>query len=312
MTKKKLFLVTGGAGFIGSNVVEKLVSIGHRVRVIDNFATGRRENIEPLMSSITFLEDDINNRNAVKDIMDGVDVVIHTAAIPSVQRSVEDPTLSNHANVSGTLNLLNIARELKVKRFVYSASSSAYGDTPVLPKVETMQPNPKSPYATSKYVGELYCRNFYDLFGLETISLRYFNVFGPRQDPASHYAAVIPKFIMELLRGDEPIIYGDGEQTRDFTYIENVIRANILASESPVVRGESINIACGENCSLNKLLDILQKIIGTNIKPRFKDMRLGDVRDSLADITLARKLIGYEPVVYLKEGLEHAVEWYRQ
>lgn len=311
MKKRTTYLVTGGAGFIGSNVAAKLVSMDNAVRIIDNFATGRRENIQGILPDVTLVEGDINDPEAVGEAMEGADIVLHLAAIPSVQRSVDDPILSNHANVSGTLNLLNTARKRKVRRFVYSASSSAYGDTPVLPKVETMQANPRSPYAITKFVGELYCKTFCDLFGLETISLRYFNVFGPRQDPESHYAAVIPKFITALLAGGAPVIYGDGEQTRDFSYIDNVVHANLLAASCGRTAGEVVNIACGERYSLNRLFDMVRDMVGADVSPRYEPARLGDVRDSLADISKAKDVIGYEPVVYFREGLERTVKWYR-
>jgi nucleoside-diphosphate-sugar epimerase len=311
MTKKLTYLVTGGAGFIGSNIAAKLISLDQKVRVIDNFATGRRENIEPLLSGVTFIEGDINDVAAARGAMEGADIVLHLAAIPSVQRSVDDPVASNHANVSGTLNLLNLAKELKVRRFVYSASSSAYGDTPTLPKKESMQPNPLSPYAISKYVGELYCKTFFNLFGLETISLRYFNVFGPKQDPNSHYAAVIPKFITALLGDEVPVIFGDGEQTRDFSFIDNVVHANLLAASCGRTQGEVVNIACGERYSLNQLFSMLCDLTGRKSRPRYEPARLGDVRDSLADISSAKEIINYEPVVFFREGLERTVAWYR-
>lgn len=310
----KLYLVTGGAGFIGSHIVERLVREGHKVRVIDNLSTGNKENIEPFVEEIEFIEGDIRDLELVREAMEGVDYVLHQAAVPSVPRSVKDPLMTNAANVDGTLNILITARDTGVKRVVYASSSSAYGDAPILPKHEEMKPEPRSPYAVSKLAGELYCQAFYHVYGLETVALRYFNVFGPRQDPESQYAAVVPKFIMALLSGEPPTIFGDGEQSRDFTYIENVVEANLLAAEAPDAAGEVFNIACGERITVNELTRLLAEIAGANpeLKPEYAPQRPGDVRHSLADISKAGRLLGYEVKVSASEGLKQAVEWYRK
>jgi len=306
-----LYLVTGGAGFIGSNIVRQLVKENERVRVLDNFATGNKANlaglegVEVIEGSLAVLED-------VSKALDGVEYVLHQGAIPSVPRSIADPLSSNEANVTGTLNLLVAAKEAQVKRVVLAASSSAYGDTEILPKVETMPGIPLSPYAVSKLVGEQYANVFSIIYGLETVSLRYFNLFGPYQDPASEYAAVIPKFVIKMLKGEQPVIYGDGEQSRDFTYINNAVKANLLACYSNMVgKGEVINIACGSNYSLNRLVECLNEIMGTNIEPLYAEARLGDVRHSLADISKARELLDYDVEVDFKEGLRRTIEWYR-
>ncbi len=313
-------LVTGGGGFIGSNLVEALLRRGDDVRVIDNFATGRRENLAEAESwaaegggHYELLEGDIRDPETVRRAVEGCDVVLHQAAIPSVARSVADPLTSHGVNVDGTLNLLLAARDLGVKRFVAASSSSLYGESPTLPKVETMCPDPISPYGLDKLAAETYCRLFHRLYGLGTVALRYFNVFGPRQDPSSEYSAVIPKFTAALLAGRAPTIYGDGGQTRDFTYIENVVRANLLAAEAPEEAcGEAYNIACGERISLLDLVERLGRITGREIAPVHGDPRPGDIRHSLADIGKARRLLGYEPVVTLDEGLERTVAWYRR
>ncbi len=304
------YLVTGAAGFIGSHITEALVAQGDRVKVLDNFATGKRENLAPFLDKIELIEGDLRNPEDVRKAVEGVEIIFHEGALPSVPKSVEDPIGSNESNITGTLNLLVAARDADVRRVVYAASSSAYGDSPALPKEETMTPAPLSPYATQKYVGELYCRNFYDLFGLETVALRYFNVFGPRQDPASQYAAVIPKFITALAAGKPPTIYGDGEQSRDFTYIENVVRANLLAARAEGVAGEMMNFACGERYTLNQILEMLQKIMKTDIQPVFADPRPGDVKHSLADTRKSRELLGYTPHVSLEEGLKRTVAFF--
>ncbi len=306
-----LYLVTGGAGFIGSHLVEELVKQGEDVRVLDNLSTGKKKNIEPFLSKIEFVEGDIRELELVKKAMDGVDYVLHQAAVPSVPRSVKDPLTSNSANVEGTLNVLIAARDAGVKRVVYASSSSVYGDTPVLPKHEEMKQAPRSPYAVSKLAGELYCQAFYHVYGLETVALRYFNVFGPWQDPESQYAAVVPKFITALLHSEPPMIFGDGEQSRDFTYIENVVEANLLAAKAPGVAAEVCNIACGERITINELARMLAEIIGVNIEPEHTPPRSGDVRDSLADISKAKRLLGYEGAVAVREGLEQTVEWYK-
>lgn len=304
------YLVTGGAGFIGSHIAETLAGQGGRVKVLDNFCTGRRENLAPFLDRIELIEGDLRNPADVKRAVQGVEIVFHEGALPSVPKSVEDPVGSNESNITGTLNLLIAARDAGVKRVVYAASSSAYGDSPSLPKEESMTPAPLSPYAIQKYVGELYCRNFYELFGLETVSLRYFNVFGPRQDPASQYAAVVPKFITALAEGRPPTIYGDGEQSRDFTYVENIVQANLLAARAEGAAGEMMNFACGKRCSLNELLETLQRIMGTDIEPVFEDPRPGDVRHSMADIRKSRELLGYTPHISLEEGLERTVAFF--
>lgn len=304
------YLVTGGAGFIGSHIAETLVKQGERVKVLDNFLTGKRENLAPFLDRIELVQGDLRNPADVSKAVEGVEIIFHEGALPSVPKSVEDPVGSNESNITGTLNLLVAARDAGVRRVVYAASSSAYGDSPTLPKEETMTPAPLSPYATQKYVGELYCRNFYDLFGLETVALRYFNVFGPRQDPMSQYAAVIPKFITALAEGKPPTIYGDGEQSRDFTYIENVVRANLLAARAEGAAGEMMNFACGERYTLNEILKKLQEIMKTDIQPIFADSRPGDVKHSLADTRKSRKLLGYTPHVSLEEGLKRTVAFF--
>ena len=312
-------LVTGGGGFIGSNLVEALLRRGDDVRVIDNFATGRRENLaeapawaEAGGGRFELVEGDIRDEEAVRRAVADRDVVLHQAAIPSVARSVADPLTSHRVNVDGTLNLLLAARDLGVRRFVMASSSSLYGESPTLPKGETMCPDPISPYGLDKLAAETYCRLFHRLYGLGTVALRYFNVFGPRQDPSSEYSAVIPKFTAALLAGRAPTIYGDGGQTRDFTYIENVVRANLLAAEAPEEAcGEAYNVACGERISLLDLAARLGRITGREIAPVHADPRPGDIRHSLAGIDKARRLLGYEPVVGLDEGLERTVAWYR-
>jgi nucleoside-diphosphate-sugar epimerase len=306
------YLVTGGAGFIGSNIVEKLIELGKSIRVLDNLSTGSFENLASILSKIEFIEGDIRDLETVQKAMDRVDYVLHQAAIPSVPRSIEAPLNSHDNNITGTLNALIAAQDNHVKRFVYASSSSVYGDTPQLPKKEEMPPSPLSPYAVNKFTGEHYCRIFSSIYGLETISLRYFNVFGPHQDPASEYAAVIPKFINSLLRKKPPVIYGDGEQTRDFTFVENVVSANILATQVKITRGELINVATGTSNSVNQLLENLQLITGQNISPEYIPARLGDVRHSLADITKARKILNYQPAVSLTEGLKLTVEWFNR
>jgi nucleoside-diphosphate-sugar epimerase len=306
-------LVTGGAGFIGSNLTEALLKQGHRVRILDDFSTGKRENLlfDKKYHSLEMIEGDIRDPGICQRAMKDIEHVFHQAAIPSVQRSVEDPLTSNSVNVGGTLNILLAAREAGVKRFIYASSSSVYGDTPTLPKREDMPPNPLSPYALQKYVGEQYGRLFFQLYGLETISLRYFNIFGPKQDPDSIYSAVIPKFIDALIQGRAPVIYGDGEQSRDFTYIENVVQANLLAMSAEHLHGEAINIACGERTSLNRLLNELKGILGSTLSPVYQEPRQGDVRHSLADIRRGKEILNYEPAVGIKIGLRKAVDFFR-
>jgi UDP-glucose 4-epimerase len=306
-------LVTGGAGFIGSNLTQALLERGHSVRILDDFSTGRRENLifDKEYASLEILEGDICELCTCQKAMNNIEYVFHQAALPSVQRSVEDPKTSNAVNAGGTLNILLAAREEGVKRLIYASSSSVYGDTPSLPKHEGMPPDPLSPYALQKYIGEQYCRLFYQLYGLETISLRYFNIFGPKQDPNSIYSAVIPKFIDALLQGRPPIIFGDGEQSRDFTYIENVVQANLLAMSVPSLRGETVNIACGERTSLNQLLNVLKKVLGSTLSPVYQDPRQGDVRHSLADIRKGKEILNYEPTVAVERGLEKTVNFFQ-
>ena len=315
MKDSKRCVVTGAAGFIGSNLVRALLDQGWDVVALDNLSTGRKENLEELhgRTGFTFVEGDVRDQDTLRDVFAGASVVFHQAALGSVPRSVDDPWTTHDHNVNGTLSALLAARDQGVKRFVYAGSSSVYGDTAVLPKVETMTPNPLSPYAVSKHVGELYCAVFARVYGLETVTLRYFNVFGPRQDPNSQYAAVIPRFVSALAEGKAPTIFGDGEQTRDFTFIDNVVQANILAAtaDHPDLPGKVMNIGCGGRYSINELLRHLQEIMGTDVTPSYVAPRPGDVRDSQADITLARTLIGYEPSVELREGLEKTVAWFQ-
>ena len=305
-----MYLVTGGAGFIGSNIVRTLLARGERVRLIDDFSTGRRENVKDLRRA-DLIEGSLLDQSCLEEALSGVDYVLHQAAIPSVPRSVKDPVKSNEANVTGTIRLLEAACRAKVKKFVYAASSSAYGDTEVLPKKESMPGNPLSPYAVSKYTGELYTKVFADIYGLPAVSLRYFNIFGPFQDPASEYAAVIPRFILKMLRGEPPVIYGDGEQSRDFTYIDNAVRANLLACESfKVGRGEVINVGCGDNFNLNQLVTCLNQIMDASLEPVYDEPRPGDIKHSLAEIKKAKELLGYRVEVDFKEGLERTVKWF--
>lgn len=308
-----LYLVTGGAGFIGSHLVEKLLSLGERVRVLDNFLTGKRENIAPFLGEIEFLEGDIRDYEVCHRACEGVDFILHQAALPSVVRSIEDPRTTMDINLGGTLNLLLCARDCRVKRFVFASSSSVYGDDDSLPKKEGREGNPLSPYALSKKAGEDCCRLFYQLYGLSTVSLRYFNVFGPRQDPSSQYAAVIPNFIFRLLQGKEPIIFGDGEQSRDFTYVANVIEANLLAVKADdSVSGQVFNIACGQSFSINSLVEELDKLLGTKIKPVYAEPRPGDIRHSRADISKAHKMLGFEPLYPFQTGLLETINWFRE
>lgn len=305
-------LVTGGAGFIGSHLVEELLKRGLRVKVLDNFLTGKRENINSLVKEIELIEGDIRNKETCREAVENVDCVFHLAALPSVPRSIEDPLLANEINVSGTINLLHASAKAGVKRFIFASSSSVYGDSPDLPKREGKEGNPLSPYAASKLAGEKYCQVFGQVFSLSTISLRYFNVFGPRQDPFSQYAAVIPQFITRMLAGKNPIIYGDGEQSRDFTYVSNVVEANLLAASADRISGEILNIACGERITVNQLARKINDILGTEISPFHDKPRPGDIRHSFADISKARELIGFEPQVGFEEGLELTINWYRE
>jgi len=304
-------LVTGGGGFIGSHIVRGLLERGRAVRVLDDFSTGKRENLAEVADRIELIEGSICDVPTVERAVRGVEVVFHLAARASVPRSVEQPRPSHEINVTGTLNLLIAAQASKVRRLVYSASSSAYGDTPALPKRIDMRPQPLSPYAVSKLAAEHYCACWSHVYGLSTVSLRYFNVFGPRQDPTSAYAAVIPAFVSRMLRGERPIIYGDGEQSRDFCYIENVVDANLRAAETPEARGEVVNIACGERTTLNQIVADLNRLLGTSVRPIYEPPRPGDVRHSLADITEARQLLGYEPRVLFAEGLRRSLDWYK-
>ncbi len=305
------YLVTGGAGFIGSNLVERLLEEGQQVRVIDNLSTGKIENLHPFLDRIEFIHGDIRYLNTVMEAMRDVDYVLHQAALPSVPRSVETPLESNDVNTNGTLNLLYAAKESGVKRFVMAASSSAYGESPTLPKVETMPTAPLSPYAVNKLTGENYCRAFYNVYGLETVALRYFNIYGRRQDPNSYYSAVIPKFVKALLQDKPPTIFGDGETSRDFTYIDNVLEANLLACKAgKESAGKVMNIACGERITLNELAAELARLLGKDIKPVYTDERPGDIKHSLADISLAKELIGYEGKHKVSDGLKKTVDWF--
>jgi nucleoside-diphosphate-sugar epimerase len=308
------YLVTGGAGFIGSNIVKKILENGDFVRVVDNFSTGRRENIEEFLNNSNFelIEGDITDLEVAKRVVNGIDFVLHQAAIPSVQRSVEDPLRSNNANINGTLNMLIASRDAKIKKFVYAASSSAYGDNPALPKKEDFPPMPISPYALTKYTGERYCQIFWKLYSLPTICLRYFNVFGPKQNPKSQYAAVIPNFISAFIKNEEPVIYGSGEQSRDFTFVENVVSANLSSAKCTDGNGEVVNIACGGETSLNQLVDMLKKITGKDVKADYQKERQGDVLHSRADISKAEKIIGYTPKIKFKEGLIKTFDWYKE
>lgn len=305
-------LVTGGAGFIGSNLADDLIRQGARVRIIDNFTTGFRENLEEITGDFDFIEGDINDDDAVAKAIDGVEIVFHQAALPSVPRSVEDPAETHRVCVNGTFNLLIKSQAAGVKRFIYAASSSAYGDQPTLPKVETMRPDPLSPYAVAKLTGELYCRAFNNVYGLETIALRYFNVFGPRQNPASMYSGVISRFIDALMTGETPVIYGDGEQSRDFTYIANVVDANIKAAHATEGLGETMNVANGERITLNELLEVLKDITNNpDADADYQPPRSGDVKHSQADNTRAVECLGYSELVRLEEGLRKTIDWWK-
>ena len=304
------YLVTGGAGFIGSHLSEELVRRGHRVRVADSLVTGKRSNLDHI-SGIDFLQGDLAEPDFARRAVDGCEFVLHQAAIPSVPRSVKDPLTSNRANVDGTLNVLIASRDAGVKRLVFAGSSSAYGDTPTLPKHEKMPTNPLSPYALQKVIGEEYLRLFTRLYGLETVAIRYFNVFGPRQDPTSPYSGVISVFATALLEHRSPTIFGDGEQTRDFTYVANVVDGVFRACEAPGASGEVINVATGDRISLNQLFEAMRKLVGADVRPTYAEPRPGDVHDSQADITKARELLGYEPIVGFEEGLRRTVDWYR-
>jgi nucleoside-diphosphate-sugar epimerase len=304
------YLITGGAGFIGSHLAEELLRRGHHVRIVDNLSTGKRVNLAAVPAA-EFVHGDLADADVAARAVAGMDYVLHQAAIPSVPRSVQDPVTSNRANVTATLNVLVAARDAGVKRLVYAASSSAYGNTATLPKREDMTPNPLSPYALQKLVGEQYCQMFTRLYGLPTVCIRYFNVFGPRQDPASPYSGVIALFCSALLAGRRPAIYGDGEQTRDFTYVANVVDGVLRACDAPDAAGEVVNVATGNRISLNDLLRAMNRLLGTDIQPVYQTARAGDVHDSQADISKAAALLGYEPIVSLAGGLERTLAWYR-
>jgi len=305
-------LVTGGAGFIGSHIASALIAGGARVRILDDLSTGHRENLEEIGGGIDFIEGSVADEELLNKALEGVELVFHEAAIPSVPRSVEEPRQTHIASVDGTFSLLVAARDHNVRRVVYAASSSAYGDQPELPKSEQMLPDPLSPYAVAKLVGEYYCQVFTRVYGLETVSLRYFNVFGPRQDPGSQYSGVVSRFISALLSDERPVIYGDGEQSRDFTYIENVVFANLSAADAPDAAGKVINVANGERITLNQLLAELKDLTGKqDVTAEYLEPRVGDVRHSLADISMAQQLLGYESKVDLREGLKHTIDWWK-
>ncbi|MHC4157795.1 MAG: SDR family oxidoreductase [Planctomycetota bacterium] len=306
------FLVTGGAGFIGSNICRKLVSQGCFVRVVDNLLTGKKSNLADIIDKIEFIEADMGDEKIARNAMKDIDFCLHQGALPSVPRSVDDPAATHRHCLNATFTLLLAARDAGLKRFVYASSSASYGDTPALPKVESMLPQPLSPYAAAKLAGEYYCSVFYNVFGLETISLRYFNVFGPYQDPTSQYAAAVPAFVTAVLKDKPPTVFGNGEQSRDFTYVDNVVEANLLAARVDRTAGEVINIACGKAVTVNEIIEIINDLLGKDIKPAYTDPRPGDVKHSLADITLAEKTIAYKPVVQFKNGLQKAINWYRQ
>jgi nucleoside-diphosphate-sugar epimerase len=309
-----LYLITGIGGFIGSSLARAVLDRGGKVRGVDNFSTGKRENIREILDQIEFREADILDLAAMRSACAGVDFVFHEAAIPSVPKSVQDPLGSNQANIDGTVNVLIAARDAKVKRIIYAASSSAYGDTPTLPKHEEMKPDPISPYAVAKLASELYMTSFYRCYGLETVSLRYFNIFGPRQDPSSPYSGVLAKFITLMLRGEQPTIFGDGEQSRDFTYIDNAVAANLLACEAPSeeVAGKVFNVATGRRASLNETFQLLQKLTGYSGRVKYGPERGGDIKHSLADISRGEAALGYKPKVDFEEGLRRTVDWYRE
>jgi UDP-N-acetylglucosamine 4-epimerase len=307
-----VYAVTGGGGFIGSHIVEELLRKGETVKIIDNFSTGKRENVEPFKGRAEIIEADIAESGNLIEYLKGADYVIHQAAIPSVPKSMIDPVKSHNANVNGTLQLLVACRDAGVKRVVYASSSSLYGDSPTLPKHEGMMPKPLSPYGAQKLFSEMYCQVFTRAYGLETVSLRYFNVFGPRQDATSQYSGVLALFIPAVLQDRRPTIYGDGLQSRDFTYVRNVAAANLLACTAPGVGGQVFNVACGDRITVNSMLQDINKITGKDIAPIYAPARAGDIKHSQADITLAKEHLGYKPVVSFEEGLRHTIEWYRE
>lgn len=298
------YLVTGGAGFIGSNIVEELLKRGYNVRVLDNFSTGKRENLKKFENDIELIEGDIRSYHTVKQAVTGIDIVLHQAALPSVPRSINDPITSNEVNVGGTLNMLDASKDAEVKRFVFASSSSVYGDSPELPKHEGMMLNPLSPYAVSKLAGEYYCRVFSKIYGLETVCLRYFNVFGPRQDPNSEYSAVIPKFIKSIMNNQSPTIFGDGKQSRDFTYVDNIVEANLLSASAECQAGTIMNCACNDQVDLNYLVEQINKLLDKNIKAIYKEHRKGDIKHSFADISLIQKNLNWSPKYSFIEGLK--------
>ena len=305
-------LVTGGAGFIGGHLSERLVALGWIVRVLDDFSSGRDENLRAIADRVELIRGDLRDAETVAKAVNGVEVVFHQAAVPSVPRSVAEPVRTNSVNVDGTLLVLDSARRAGVRRVVYAASSSAYGDTPTLPKVETMPARPRSPYALQKYAGEVYCQLFTELYGLETVALRYFNVYGPRQDPKSEYAAVIPRFITACLSGVAPRVHGDGEQTRDFTCVVDAVRANLLAADAPRAVGSVCNVAAGARTSLNQLVAEIRRQTGARVLPIHEAARAGDVRDSLASLERSRELLGYEPTIGLEDGLRLTISHFEQ
>jgi len=306
------YMVTGGAGFIGSNTVDELVRRGHSVVVLDDLSSGKEENLSAVYNKITFIKNSITDIEVVRKAMHEAECVVHLAARTSVPRSVKDPLETNRINIEGTLNVLVAAKEQKVKRVVFAASSSAYGETPTLPKVETMQAQPISPYGVTKYVGELYGQAFLKCYGLETVCLRYFNIFGPRQDPSSPYSGVLAKFCAAFLEQTQPVVFGDGQQTRDFTFVENAVRANLLACEAPNLAGKVFNIGCGGRISLNEVLATLRKITGKSLEAKYDPPRDGDIRDSQADISHAKTYLGYHPQVGFEEGLRRTFDWYHE
>jgi nucleoside-diphosphate-sugar epimerase len=305
------YLVTGGAGFIGSNMVDELVRRGHSVVVLDDLSTGKEANLSGVRSKIDFRAGSITDLAEAQSACKGADYVIHLAARTSVPKSVKDPLETNRVNIDGTLNVLVAARDAKVRRIVYAASSSAYGETPTLPKTEAMRPEPISPYGVTKFVGELYAQVFGRVYGLENASVRYFNVFGPRQDPTSQYSGVLSRFMLAILEGESPVVYGDGEQSRDFTYIDNVVDETLRACEASGASGKVFNGGTGVRITLNDVLKLLEKITGKKVQARYDPPRTGDIRDSQADISLARKVLGYEPLVHFEDGLKRTWEWYK-
>jgi len=304
-------LVTGGAGFIGSHLIGKLLAKGYKVRVLDDFSTGKHSNLSPYLTNIELVRGDLNDFHTVHKAVKGVQIIFHLAALSSVQSSMLDPLRNNRVNITGTLQLLTAAKEEKVERFIFAGSSSVYGDLPEDgPKRETMRPSPISPYALAKYAGELYCTLFHKAFGMETLSFRYFNVYGPRQDPDSEYSAVIPKFIKLMLQDKSPVIYGDGTQSRDFVHVNDVAAANLLAAEAPCLRGEVVNIGSGRGADLNELVDRINRIMHKHIIPLYTEAKIGDIKHSLSDIRNAEKIIGYKPTVSFEQGLEQTIRWY--